>query len=698
MADLDPASVPPSLQAGLALLRHGQLESARRFFQAAAASDGWHAWYYLGATQHALGQLQAAAESFAAGIARAPEQPELRNARATVLSSLERKQEAEEELRRAVACAPTHVPALLNLAILREMRGNPDEAGSLYERVLELEPSSFAARLNRGMLRLARGEPTAALQDFDLLLERLAVPAAVHTNRARALFALHRDEDALAAAHAALAIEPQNPRARLDVANALASLGRFDECAQVDSSVNPLALYIARALERQGACDWRDRDRLCELLRTIARDGRAGELLHPIMLTDCLALPLEPGDIRKLADSIAAALRMNAATAGPRIGDSPRKPDERIRIGVLSPEFRIHTGGFVLRRLFMHRDASRFEYFAYALNPDDGSRMRRELQQLADLFIDVSSWSSAEIADRMRRDDLDVLLDRTGYFLGARPEVLAGRPAPLVASYLGQPCTLGQGIADYRISDAWTTPVKSQDAWSERLVLLPGAHALFEPEHRDTKPGRRTDHGVPEDAVVLCHFDQPNKIEPEVFAAWMRVLASSPQALLWLLDGGEAARNNLRREAVSRGVDPDRLRFAPSRPYEAHLGCLALADLYLNPYLYSSRSIAFAALRAGVPVLMCPGRTMVSRLALPFLHELGLEELVAESPQEYEERAARLATNRPELEALKRKVREAGARAATFDAAEKVRGVERALAAIVERHRKCLAPQTMVLD
>jgi len=89
---------------------------------------------------------------------------------------------------------------------------------------------------------------------------------------------------------------------------------------------------------------------------------------------------------------------------------------------------------------------------------------------------------------------------------------------------------------------------------------------------------------------------------------------------------------------------------------------------------------------------------MVSRLALPFLHELGLEELVAASQQEYEERATRLATNRPELEAVKRKVREAGARAGTFDAAAKVHGVERALAAIVERHRAGRAPQTMVLD
>lgn len=699
MADLDPASVPASLRAGLALMRHGELESARRFFQAATATGEWQAWYYLGATQHALGALESAAQSFAAGIARAPEQPDLRNARATVLSALERRQEAEEELRRAVACAPAHVPSLLNLAILREMQGDAEECLKLYDRVIELDPSSFGARMNRGMLRLSKGEPTAALSDFDCLLEGASVAAAVHTNRARALFALHRDEDALGAARAALATDPRNERARLDAASALASLGRFDESAAHlrDGDPSPLALYIVRALERQGVCDWRDRARLTEALRAAARERKAGELLPPIALTDCLALPLQPDEIRMLADCIAAALRRKVAAA-PAAARAPGKAGERIRIGVLSPEFRVHTGGFVLRRLFRHRDASRFEYFAYALNPEDGSAIRRELRQSADLFLDVSAWSAAEIVERMRRDRLDLLLDRTGYFAGARPEVLASRPAPLIASYLGQPSTLGEGIADYRLSDRWTTPAETQVDWTERLVLLPAAHAVFETEHAIPEAGRRSDHGLPDDAVVLCHFDQPHKIEPTVFDVWMRVLSRAPGALLWLLDGGEAARSNLRREAASRDIDPARLRFAPSAPYEAHLACLAHADLYLNAFLYSSRSIAFNALRAGVPVLMCPGPTMASRLALPFLRELGLDELAVASAREYEERAVRLAGRRDELEELKRRVREAGSRAATFDPVEKVRGIERALAAIVERQRSGLAPQTVVLD
>ncbi len=699
MPDLDLASLPPALQPGIALLRHGQLESARRFFQAATADGAWQAWYFLGVVQHALGQLEPAAQSFGAASLRAPDVPEPRNARATVLSALGRSETAEVELRTALGHVPTHVPSLLNLAILADMGGRADEARTLYDRILDLDPPNFPARLNRGMLQLTGGNARAALDDFNRLAAAAQVPAAVHTNRARALFALHLDEDALAAARAALQAEPQNERARLDAAHALASLGRFEECSLVlresaHRSLDPVGLYLARALERQSVCDWSDRDRLCEALRQVTKDGRAGSLLQPILLTDCLALPLGPDEYRALADGVAAALRRGAPSPVER--GPAREPRERIRIGVLSPEFRVHTGGFVLRRLFMHRDTSRFEYFAYALNPDDGSPMRRELQQLADLFVDVSSWSAADIVERMRRDRLDLLLDRTGYFAGARPEVLAWRPAPLIASYLGQPGTLGAGLADYRLSDEWTTPADTQADWSERLVLLPAAHAVFEPAHA-VPSGSRSEHGIPDDAVVLCYLDQAHKIEPEVFGVWMRVLAHAPDALLWLLDGGEAARRNLRREAAARGIDPKRLRFAPARPYEAHLACLAQADLYLNPFLYSSRSIAFNALRAGVPVLMTPGQTMASRLALPFLHELGLGDLVVSSRGEYERRAIELASDRTALDAVKRKVRQAGANAATFDPGQKVRALEQALAAIVERQRGGLDPQTLIL-
>jgi protein O-GlcNAc transferase len=663
-------------------LRAGQYSAAERFFRellAIQADAG--AWFCLGAAQHSLGKLHDAARSFRNSIDLA-DAIDARCALAAVLSSLGQQAEAEAELRQAIDIHPDHPQALSNLAIAVEQRGDHAEALALYDRTLAADPAYEAARLNRGALRLALGDAEAALADF----EPLASIAGAN-NRTQALLALHRDAEALVSAEAVLRRDPSNARARRDRALALASTGQLDA---VIPEVDALTTYVARALERQWNCDWRDRDRLVETLRTEQRFSDPGFLLRS------LALPLNPGDTRRLADTIASAIR--ARIAGMTLAGPVKPSGSRIRVGFLSPEYRAHTGGFVLRRLFSDRDRSRFEYFAYALNPDDGSAIRKELQSSSDQFLDVSSWSALDIARRMREDGLDIVLDRTGYFEGMKPEVLALKPAPVLASFMGTPCTLGEGLVDYRISDAWTTPPGSEVDWPEKLVIVPTPYPVFDSDLIAREPGSRGEYGIPENAVVLCHFDQPHKTDPEVFRIWMRLLDALPQAVLCLLEPGRLAVANLQREAAARGVDRKRLIFVPQTAYESHLKAIQLADLFLDGLIYSSRSMAFNALNAGVPVLAHAGHTMVSRLSSGFLHALGMDELIATSPQDYEKKALELVTRPEALQRVRTKLAEKRVGSPVFDTVARVRAVERAFVAMVERHRAGLPPDTLIVE
>jgi len=692
---------PADLAPGIALIRQRQFASAGSFFRALlAGGGGWEAWYYLGVSQHGLGQLEQAALSFSEAVARAPDATHARCARATVLAALGKTQEAEEELRRAVAATPADGEALFNLAVLVEQRGAGEEAALLYDRALQADPSHYGARLNRGALRLAQGEAEAALEDFDLLD---ATRVETHLNRTRALFQMLRDREALDAAESALAIAPTNARARLDKVIALASTGRLEEARVVRTSfgleamdqLDPFALYVSRALERNATGDWRDRDSVIHALRQAVRGGSGKSLADPGTLIHSLAYPLDETEIRLLAEVVATGIRAKAATIAVPAA-LKAAVGRRIRVGFITPEARDHLGAYVLRRLFGDRDQARFEYFLYALNSDDGSTIRRELQISADLFIDASSWDASQLAARLRGDALDILVDRTGYFNGSRPEVLALRCAPLQVGFMGTPCTLGEGLLDYRISDADTTPGESQRHWAEKLVLLPSPHAVFDADLPWPQTSR-AQFGVPEDALVLCHFDLPFRIGPEVFDIWMRLLARVPRSVLWLLDGGKLFNANLRARAREGGIDDARLLFAPASPYMAHLGCLVHADLFLDTFFYSARSMAFNALRAGVPVLTCPGNTMASRLALPFLVSMGLVELVAESPEAYERKALHYLTDRDALTGLKKRVAEARGGPA-FDTRSRVRAVERAFIALVERHRAGLPPATLTIE
>jgi protein O-GlcNAc transferase len=624
------------LRPGIALLRVGQPAAAERFFrECLAQSPNAQVWYYLGASQHALGKLDEATASFQKAIEVA-DNPDARCARATVLASLGRHAEAETDLHRALELAPTHAQALCNLAIALERRGAQAEALKLYDRVLEADPSHYAARLNRGALHLALDDAEAALRDFEQL----------------------------------------------------------DSGEARNNRIQAMRAYLARAFEREWACDWRDREKLVEMLRTALREDRAFE--DPGFLLRALALPLAPAELRAMADATAAAVRTRIG--GVSLSASPARTQGRIRVGFLSPEFRTHTGGFVLRRMFADRDRSRFEFFAYALNPADGSYIRGELEGLADQFLDVSSWSPHDIAQRMRNDGVDLILDRTGYFGGMKPEVLALRPAPVLASFMGTPCTLGQGLVDYRISDSWTTPAETQRDWPEKLVLISPPYPIFDASLHSSKPVSRRELGLPDHALVLCHLDQPHKISPEAFSIWMSLLSKAPSAVLCLLDGGNQMMANLRSEALRHGIATERLVFIPSDPYEAHLAAVGHANLFLDGLIYSSRSMAFNALNAGVPVLAHAGQTMASRLSSGFLHALGMDELIATSPTDYEKKAMELVTDKDSLRRARAKLAEKRVGSPVFDTVGRVKAVERAFIAMVERHRAGLPPDTLIID
>jgi predicted O-linked N-acetylglucosamine transferase (SPINDLY family) len=221
---------------------------------------------------------------------------------------------------------------------------------------------------------------------------------------------------------------------------------------------------------------------------------------------------------------------------------------------------------------------------------------------------------------------------------------------------------------------------------------------VFDPDLPEPASRTRREYGLPEKGLVLCNFDLPFKIGPEVFSVWMRLLERVAGAVLWLLDCGEAAQANLRREARARGVSDERLRFAPAGAYGTHFACLRHVDLFLDTFFYGARSMVFDALWRGVPVLTCAGKTMPARLSIGFLKSLGLDELVTETHDAYERKALELASDPASLDRVKQALAAARAGSPAFDVTSRIRAVERAFVAVVERHRAGLPPDTLVIN
>jgi len=259
-----------------------------------------------------------------------------------------------------------------------------------------------------------------------------------------------------------------------------------------------------------------------------------------------------------------------------------------------------------------------------------------------------------EIVARARADRLDIAIDLKGYTHGARNGPFFARMAPLQVNYLGYPGSLGAPVYDYIIADDMVIPPAQRAAYDEHVIYLPHSYQPND-NGRAIAPESltRAACGLPGEAVVLCCFNASYKIGPREFDIWMRVLHKVARAVLWLLDSNPWARENLRREARARGIDPARLIFAERLPHERHLARQGLADLFVETFNVNAHTTASDALWAGLPVLTCPGAQFAARVGASLCRAVGMDDMIAAEPADYEARLLRLARDPAALRALR---------------------------------------------
>ncbi len=266
------------------------------------------------------------------------------------------------------------------------------------------------------------------------------------------------------------------------------------------------------------------------------------------------------------------------------------------------------------------------------------------------------------------------------------------------ATWLGYPGTTGVDFFDYALVDTIVAPPEDQPHFSERLVWLPESYQVND----DTQPiaaeiPTRAQCGLPEHGFVFCSFNAPYKIEPAIFAIWMRILDQVPDSVLWLFPGSLPAQDRLRRAAASHGIDPARLVFAPYLRKDQHLARHAHADLFLDTYFCNAHTTASDALWAGVPVLTCPGRNFAQRVAASLLNAIDLPELIAPTLPAYERKAIALARDPDALAELRARLAANRKTAPLFDTTRFARHLETAYRKMWELYERGAAPQAFAV-
>ncbi len=302
--------------------------------------------------------------------------------------------------------------------------------------------------------------------------------------------------------------------------------------------------------------------------------------------------------------------------------------------------------------MFALHDRARFEIYAYSYGPDDGSAYRKAIAAGVDHFVDAHAMTDGELAADIAGAGIHVLIDLAGHTTGNRMPVLARRPAPVQAHYLGFAATTGASYVDYFITDRVATPPELAAGFSEKLAYVP--HCFMVSDGTDA-PDAAGDAGAATefsaDAIVFCNFNNASRITRGDFGAWMEILRDVPQGVLWLQGAGELAVRNLRKEAQACGMDPARIVFAQRVPSKRdHLARLRRADLVLDTIgWHNGHSSTSDALWAGVPVLTVPSQHFAGRVAASLVTAAGLPELVKRDRADYVQAAIELGNDRARL-------------------------------------------------
>jgi predicted O-linked N-acetylglucosamine transferase (SPINDLY family) len=253
------------------------------------------------------------------------------------------------------------------------------------------------------------------------------------------------------------------------------------------------------------------------------------------------------------------------------------------------------------------------------------------------------------------------------------------------------------GFFDYIVVDPFGVPPDAAKHYSETVAYLPSCCLPRDTRQTFAATPTRSEAGLPETGFVFCCFNTNYKITPAVFDVWCELLRSVPDSVLWLLRSCDAAERNLKREAVARGVDPERLIFARYLPIDEHLARIGLADLFLDTIPYGAHTTASDALLAGTPVLACLGDTFPSRVPGSLLHAAGLPELITHDLDAYRALALRLASQPEELAALRQRLaRNRDEKLAPlFDTAQFTRHLEALYLRMWERRVQNLPPDML---
>ncbi|SAL57292.1 TPR repeat-containing protein [Caballeronia cordobensis] len=656
--------------------------------------DFAEAHFNLGNLRTEQGRADDAERAFRAAIAARPAYADACNNLGNLLRASGRTKEARAALRQAVVLRPDFAEGHLNLGHVWRDAGRWARALALYRRACDVRPDYADAWRSRAAVLSHQERFADAEAAYRQVLALDPGDAAAHGALAYALDRQERVREAEVAYRAALALRPDaaelhynlgvllGDQKRLDEAEAayrnaishdpdyaeahnnlgriVRDLGRLPEAAAILGHAVALRPDVREA-HNNLAATLKDMGAMAESIAEFRRAVDCAPDNECVHRNLNYALTYHAEDPHEILDECLRFAARHEAPLRPAEVDYPnsRDPSRRVRIGYVAPDFNMHCQSMFTAPVFGAHDHAAFEIVCYS-STSDTDHITASMRTKVDLWRDVHALSDEALAQRIRDDRIDVLVDLTLHMSQGRPLLFARCPAPVQVQWLGYPGTTGSSAIRYRLTDPWIDPPGRPDVdarYSERSIRLPETFWCVDP--------RVTTQHAPEvgplPALANGHItfgclNNPCKASDRTLNMWAAVLATTPGARLVLLSP-PGARERAAERLGALGVDIARIEFLDYQPRDAYLRTYDRIDIGLDTFPYNGHTTSLDALWMGVPVPSRAGETAVSRAGLSFLMNLGLGDLAAHDDAAYVDIVSRLACDLPRLAHLRASLR-----------------------------------------
>ena len=709
-------NVSRNYEAALKHYNNGAYPQAEEFCKNVLSSAPGHAdtLHLLGLVALSVGKNDIAFQLASQAASKNPQNPNFINTMGAACYGLGRLQDALNHFRSALVLHEAYPQAHSNLCGVLNDLGNLNEAEKHGLRAIELQPGLFDALANMAKVM-------AGLEKWDMSIFYCLKALELQPNQPKVLFQLGvalskvvRLNEAIEQFRKVIALQPDYVEAHNELAGLLFRTGIYDQSLQhyqraLEIRDDPVVHFnFAVFLQYMGNLDGSKKhykkvlefnpnfvegnSNIIAILLSQGLHKEAYAYLHKVMdfdqailgTKDCLLMhylydaDIEPKEIaaahREWGERVAALI------APPKMKwDNNRDPKRPLRVGFVSGDFREHAVMRFLRDVFEVLDPNEIELYFFSNNKRRDNISAR-LEEIASGWWDIAGMNDEKVVELIQHDEIDILVDLAGHTTDNRLLIFVYKPAPIQVSWLGYAATTGLAAMDYRLTDAIADPPESKDWHSEELVRLPEGFLSFSEPSGAPEPA-----GPPcmdNDVITFGCFNNNAKITPPVISLWAEILHKMPNSRMFLKNDAlrsPAVKEMWLEKFQEYNVKLDRIELLPRVDhYKDHLALYQKVDIALDVFPYNGTTTTCEAMWMGVPVVTLRGDRHVGRVSASLLTRIGLEDLIAETHEEYVEKAVSLAGNYKRISELRYDLRSRMQGTALGDANRFARTLEKA--------------------